>query len=242
MPAAGTPLQLWLRAVGAGGQGRYGSARSDLATLLSSAPGDRLASLAHSTRASFLRQLGWHRLARGWDGRALALAGADPEAVADALIGLAADALGMGRLAAAATLLSRAEPIVAEAPQHRLSVRRAWVAAELAMASGEGAAGVRNAELAVELGATMESARHRAKSDVVLAAALCSAGAIDRARLLGAAALELTGRLGLVPLRWAVACLLVDIGSSTRQVAELCEIRDECARQLQHWGADWGQR
>jgi hypothetical protein len=181
-------------------------------------------------------------LARGWDGRALALAGADSEAAADALIGLAADALGVGRLAAAATLLSRAEPIVAEAPRHRLSIRRAWVAAELAMAAGDGAAAVRNAELAVELAATTVSARHRAKSDVVMAAALCSAGAVDRARTLGAATLELTGRLSLVPLRWAVACLLVDIGSPSRPIAELRDIRDDCARQVQHWGGAWGQR
>ena len=249
LPSAGTPRELWLRAVGAGGQGRYGSARNDLTTLLRSAPADRLASLAHSTQASFLRQLGWHRLARGWDGRALALAGADPEAAADALIGLAADALGVGRLAAAATLLSRAEPIVAEAPQHRLLVRRAWVAAELAMVAGDGAAAVRNAEVAVELAATTVdgsvSARHCAKSDVVLAAALRSAGAVDRARTLGEVTLELTGRLGLVPLRWAVACLLVDLvdtGSLTRPITELCDIRDECARQVQHWGGAWAQR
>ena len=249
LPSAATPRQLWLRAVGAGGQGRYGSARNDLTTLLRSAPADRLASLAHSTQASFLRQLGWQRLARGWDGRALALAGADPEAAADALIGLAADALGVGRLAAAATLLSRAEPIVAQAPQHRLLVRRAWVAAELAMVAGDGAAAVRNAEVAVELAATTVdgsvSARHCAKSDVVLAAALCSAGAVDRARTVGEVTLELTGRLGLVPLRWAVACLLVDLvdtGSPTRPITELCDIRDECARQVQHWGGAWARR
>ena len=249
LPSAGTPRQLWLRAVGAGGQGRYGSARNDLTTLLRSAPADRLASLAHSTQASFLRQLGWHRLARGWDGRALALAGADPEAAADALIGLAADALGVGRLAAAATLLSRAEPIVAQAPQYRLLVRRAWVAAELAMVAGDGAAAVRNAEVAVELAATTVdgsvSVRHCAKSDVVLAAALCSAGAVDRARTVGEVTLELTGRLGLVPLRWAVACLLVDLvdtGSPTRPITELCDIRDECARQVQHWGGAWARR
>jgi hypothetical protein len=244
LPSAHTPRQLWLRAVGAGGQGRYASARDDLAALLSSAPAGALASLAHSTQASFLRQLGWHQLARGWDGRAMALAGADPEAAADALIGLAADALGVGRLAASATLLSRAEPLVADAQQHRLSVRRAWVSAELAMAAGDGAAAVRNAELGVELAATTVdgSARHAAKSDVVLAAALCSAGAVDRARTLGEATLERTGRLGLVPLRWAVACLLADIGSPGRPVADLRVIRDECARQVQHWGGAWNQR
>jgi hypothetical protein len=245
LPSAATPHQLWLHAVGAGGQGRYGSARSDLATLLRSTPSGRLASLAHSTQASFLRQLGWHSLARGWDGRALALAGADPEAAADALIGLAADALGVGRLATAATLLSRADPIVAEAP-HRLAVRRAWVAAELAMAGGDGAAAVRNAEVAVELATTTVdgSARHRAKSDVVLAAALCSVGAVDRARAVGEAALQLTGQLGLVPLRWAVACLLIDLvdpGSPNWPIAELRDIRDECARQVRNRGGGWFQ-
>jgi hypothetical protein len=101
---------------------------------------------------------------------------------------------------------------------------------------------VRTAEVAVELAATTVSARHRTKSDMVLAAALCSAGAVDRARTLGAATLELTGRLGLVPLRWAVACLLVDIGSATRSIEELRDLRDECARQVQHRGGAWAQR
>jgi hypothetical protein len=239
LPSAHTPHQLWLRAVGAGGQGRYGIARNDLAALLRSAPGSRLASLAHSTQASFLRQLGWHRLARGWDGRALALAGTDNEAGADALVGLAADALGIGRLAAAATLLSRVEPLVTEASLPRLPIRRGWVAAELAMAAGDGTAAVRHAEVAVELAATIVSARHRAKSEVVLAAALCSAGAVERARAVGAAALELTDRLGLLPLRWALACLLVDIGSPSHRTQDLREIRDQCARQVQHRGGSW---
>ena len=175
----------------------------------------------------------------------MALAGGDPEAAGDALTGLAADALGVGRLAAAAALLRRADPIVAEAP-HRLAVRRAWVAAELAMAGGDGATAVRNAEVAVELANTTAhvSARHRAKSDVVLAAALCSAGAVDRARAVGEAALELTGRSGLIPLRWAVACLLVDLvdtGSPNRPIAVLGDIRDECARRVRHWGGTWRQ-
>jgi hypothetical protein len=246
LPTASTPRQLWLRAVAAGGQGHYGTACNDLATLLRSAPTARLASLAHSTRGSFLRQLGWHTLARGWDGRALALAGADPEASADALIGLAADALGVGRLAASARLLSQADRISAEAQAHRFSVRRAWVAAELAMAAGDGATAVRHAEVAVELAGAMVdglvSARHRAKSDMVLAAALCSAGAIDRARAVADGALELTGRLGLVPLRWALACLLVDVGSSTRTIRELCGIRDVSAELVRHGGGTWCQR
>ena len=241
LPAATTPYQHWLRAVGAAGQGRYGTAYADLAALRGAAPSDRLSSLAHSARASFLRQLGWHSLARGWDGRAWALADGDPEAAGDALTGLAADALGVGRLVAAAALLQRAAPFVAQAPP-RLAIRKAWVAAELAMFAGDGGVAVRNAEVAVELAATTldGSARHRAKSQVVLAAALCSSGALDRARDVAGGALELTGQLGLVPLRWAVACLLVDLGTETpTRIAELRDLRDDCARLVEHWGGAW---
>jgi hypothetical protein len=246
LPAATTPQQLWLRAVAAGGQGRYGSAYGDLAVLRRSVPAGRLVSLAHSTQGSFLRQLGWHTLARGWDGRALALAGADPEARADALIGLAADALGVGRFGAAATLLARADSALGPGPvADRLPVRRRWVAAELAMASGDGESAVRRAEEAVELAEAMASgplgasARHRAKSDVVLAAALCSAGDIGRARAVGEAALNATGRLGLIPLRWALACLLIDIESDTFSAQKLREIRDICAGQVRRAGGAW---
>jgi hypothetical protein len=252
LPTAITPRQLWLRAVASGGQGRYGSAYGDLAALRRSCADRqadrRLVSLAHSTQGSLLRQLGWHTLARGWDGRALALAGTDPEARADALVGLAADARGIGRFAAATTLLTRADAaLAAQLPAHvadRLAVRRRWVAAELAMAAGEGAIAVRHAEEAVELAQQMvvASARHRVKSDVVLAAALCSAGVTERARAVAETALEAAGRFGLTPLRWALACLLIDIGSVTvaeQQVRELTEIRDICAGQVRRAGGTW---
>jgi hypothetical protein len=246
LPTAATADQLWLRAVAAGGQGRYAHAYGDLAVLRRRVPAGSLASLAHSTQASFLRQLGWHTLARGWDGRALALAGGDPEAQVDALIGLAADALGVGRFAAAATLLSRTNPLLASAPEpERLAVRRRWVAAELAMATGEGVAAVRHAEEAVELAQAMRAAasvRHQVKSDVVLAASLCSAGAVERARAVGEAALDDSGRFGLIPLRWALACLLIDIGSvtlSAQKLREFTEIRDKCAGQVRRAGGNW---
>ncbi len=249
LPTATTPRQLWLRAVASGGQGRYASAYRDLAVLRRTASAGRFVSLAHSTQGSFLRQLGWHALARGWDGRALALAGADAEARGDALIGLAADALGVGRFAAAATLLTRADQDLTPASvPDRLAVRRQWVAAELAMARGEGQIAVRHAEEAVEQARAMRinmpidstgSARHRVKSDVVLAAALCSAGSAERARAVAEAALDQTGRLGLIPLRWALACLLIDIGSVTFVAQEMREIRDNCAGQVRRAGGTW---
>lgn len=244
LPSATTPDQLWLRAVAAGGQGRYGAAYRDLAALRRTAATGRLASLAMSTQGSFLRQLGWHSVARGWDGRALALAGGDPEACADALIGLAADALGVGRFAAAATLLARTDPLLASpnsAMPDRLPVRRRWVAAELAMARGDGDAAVRHAGEGVELAAAMTvgSPRHRVKSEVVLAAALCCAGNLERARAVADAALATTGPLGLLPLRWALTCLLIDIGSVTFAAHRLHEIRDVCAGQVRRAGGTW---
>jgi hypothetical protein len=247
LPTAATPHQLWLRAVAAGGQGRYDSARADLAALLRDAPAGPLASLAHSTQASLLRQLGWHALARGWDGRGLALAGDDPEAAADALTGLAADALGVGRFAAASILLSRADDVLRRARGSvpaRLPVRRAWVAAELAMATTDGPAAVEHAEQAVQLAQASagESVRHRAKSDVVLAAALCCAGVIDRARLVGDAALETTERLRLDPLCWAVACLLADIGSAVHAPQQVAIVRDACVDRVRRAGGIWCDR
>lgn len=246
LPTATTPQQWWLRAVAAGGQGRYGSARRDLETLLRCAPAGPPASLAHSTQGSFLRQLGWHTAARRWDGRALALAGDDHEARADALTGLAADALGVGRFAAAAMLLSQ---VPADDVAHRPAVRRNWVAAELAMATGAGVTAVWHAEAAAELAAEplvatvagAVSERHRIKSQVVLAAALCSEGQLDRARVVGDAALKATGRYGLIPLRWALACLLADIGSTAHSNEDLRVLRDSCADQVRHAGGVWAR-
>lgn len=244
LPEATNPRQRWLRAVAAGGQGRYASAAADLAALVREVPAGPLASLAYSTRGSFLRQLGGHDLARGFDGRALALAlnerEVDLEARADALVGLAADALGIGRFAASAALLARAEPEPATAPP-RLVVRRHWVTAELAMVTGDGAAAVRHAEQACEL-VSDAMVRHRVKSQVVLAGALCCAGNLDRARAVAEAALQDTGRLGLIPLQWALACMLADLNgaaSTTYTAEELRGLRDEAAQLVVHRGGTW---
>ena len=240
LPSASTPHELWLRAVAAGGQGHYGSAMTDLAGLVRR--GGPLVSLAHSTRASFLRQLGWHDRARRWDGLAMAVAGSDAEAAADALIGLAADALGVGRFAASAAALERAGEMLTTDLPPRLPVRLAWVSAELAMVTGDGATAVSHAERAIELAAALCSARHAVKSDMVLAAALCSAGDVDRSRLVADAALDSAGGLGIIPLRWALACLLADIGSASHSATQMLRIRNECAATVRRRGGDLAQR
>lgn len=241
LPPAAEPRQRWWRAVAAGGQGRYAVARAELDTLCRT-PGTGLTSLAMSTRASFLRQLGGHRDAAGWDGRALAAAGTDATAVADALIGLAADALGIGRFAASQRLLDRAVGPVDDADDPRSAIRLDWVGAELAMMRGDGATAVGHAERAVATAATVTSARHRLKSDVVLAAALCSHGQLDRSRAVADAALDRAGELGLVPLRWALSSLLADIGSAAYTPSQVSDFRDESADTVRRRGGVWADR
>jgi hypothetical protein len=242
LPQASTPHELWLRAVAAGGQGRYGSAMTDLARVYRLARGGPLVSLAHSTRASFWRQLGWHERARRWDGRATALAGSDEEARADALIGLAADALGVGRFAASATALRHADEMLGRSAPPRLPVRLAWVSAELAMVRGDGATALGHAEHGVELATAFGSARHAVKSDVILAAALSSAGDVDASRRVADAALQTTGQQGMIPLRWALACLLADIGSAGHTEADVLRIRNECAATVRRRGGHLADR
>ena len=244
LSAARGPEQLWLRAVSAGGQGRYAAARADLAELTRTRPNGRWRSLALSTYASFLRQLGWHWRAHDMDGRAWAASAGDPEAGVDALSGLAADALGVGRLATSAALLERAEALACRGVPARQSVRLAWVHAELAMAGGDGAAAVRQARRAVELASTAQPdlCRHRIKSDVVRAEALCCAGDLGGARAAADAALAETDAAGLLPLRWALACLLSDIGSAVHSPAEITAVRDRTAQLVERRGGQWRMR
>jgi hypothetical protein len=241
LPSAHGAEEHWLRAVAAGGQGRYAAALADLDAVTRCADRGPFRSLAESTRASVRRQLGWHASARPLDGRALAFAGADPDARADALIGLAADALGVGRFALSARLLDRARPDAA-AGSARLPVRLAWVGAELAMATGRGADAVHLARDAVALAAPLGSVRHAVKSDVVHAAALCCAAALDDARGVADRALDAAQATGLVPLSWALSCLLGDIGSASHSAADVAAIRADSAALVQVRGGTWSQR
>jgi HD superfamily phosphodiesterase len=118
----------------------------------------------------------------------------------------------------------------------RLAVRLAWVTAELAMATGDGATAITHAERACDLSTSLGSARHSVKSDVVLAAALCSDGRPDRSRKVADAALDIAQRLGLVPLTWALACLLGEIGSGNHSVDQVVGIRNASADTVRRRG------
>jgi hypothetical protein len=239
LPSARTAKEHWQRAVAAGGQGRYAAAVAELESIGRAGGAGEVQSLALSTQASFLRQLGCHDAARAWDGRAHAIADSHADALADAVIGLAADALGTGRFALSSRLLSEARDVVDGAASGRMPVRFAWVSAELAMVTGRGPAAVGHAERAVEFTAVLGSVRHAVKSDVVLAAALCSASFTERARLVADTALEVARRHGLVPLTWALTCLLGDIGSASHTTDAIDDLRAACTRVVADRGGTW---
>lgn len=249
LPEPADPLDMWWRAVALGGAGHYAAARTALHRLSAATTDPVLLSLAASTQGSLLRQLGRHQRAAGYDGRAAALVlpavstavpqrphpgPAEPvvpapggygdrpdplEAAADALIGLAADALGVGRTALSARLLDRCTALLdrpasdsggagtGRPGRPRARVRLHWVRAETALADGLGAAALTEAEAALTLAERGPSVRHHIKSRLLVAAAASAAGQPDRARALADRIDEECRAAGLVPLRWACAML-----------------------------------
>lgn len=223
LPAATDARQSWCRGVALAGQGRYNAARVELRRFRPTS--QALESLYESTRASWLRQVGRHRLARGFDGRAVFLIGLTGEARttdavearSDALVGLAADALGTGRFGFADAFLARNAELLSVrggSDLWRPALRAHWVAAELAMMRGDGSGALRHAESARALADDTDSLRHRIKTDLVMAAALSCAGATERARA-GAVDVACAAAMhGLLPLRWAATMLCEGTGGA----------------------------
>ncbi len=100
-------------------------------------------------------------------------------------------------------------------------MRLAWVAAELAMATGDGAplSAMPRRRSNRRRPAAVVPARHRVV-DVVLAAALCSAGAVARARAVGEGAFMPPPSVWALPPVGAVR-LLIDIGTVTFSAQQL---------------------
>lgn len=238
----GDPQERWLAAVALGGQGRYAAAATELGRLAADPTIPlRLAAHAAVTRAAHLRQLGGHAAARAHDARGLRLAtaacrargagaqmsvqldegscgglddGLDAGAARiDALVGLAADTLGLGDPTTSHRLLDRAAPSLAAHPSWRPAVRAGWVRAELALIQGRAADAVAPAEAALVGARQAGSVRHVLKSRIVLVVARGVAGALGPAE----AILELDAiadecaRYGLLPLRWPAALAAADL-------------------------------
>jgi hypothetical protein len=197
------PQERWLAAVVLGGQGHYARA----AALLTGLRQPAVASLAASTLASHRRQLGGHAAARPLDARALRGA-PHPEAESDALLGLAADALGVGRQTEARRLIVAAAGLDAG---WRAEIRLGWVRAEVELGAGRADLAVSPAERAAERANASGSTRHRVKSGLVLGAALAANGNRERASRLLTGIGEEASDLGLLPLLWPCALLLAEL-------------------------------
>lgn len=221
------PVQRWLAAVVLGGQGRYAAAATVLTPLCHVAD-PVVAALAASTLASHRRQLGGHRAARSLDAAALAglvpvhrgagRRASDPDGVdatgawQDAMIGLAADAVGLGRPAEARRLVTAAA--ASGVPGWRAAIRLGWVSAEVELAAGHARRAVPHAESAAALAANCPSVRHQVKSALVLGASLAATGTPEgrqRARAELTRARQTATALGLLPLAWPCDLLLAEL-------------------------------
>ncbi|MGM1060988.1 hypothetical protein [Saccharothrix sp. Mg75] len=234
----GGPEERWLAAVALGGRGHYAAAASALGGLVRG--GGLFGSLAASALASHRRQLGGHAAARRLDAVALATAPAaggaeDPDGVdaagarADALLGLAADALGAGRLGEARRLHARVEPV-----GWRTRVRHAWVAAEVELAGGHAERAVAPAEVAASLAREAGALRHTLKSDLVLGTALVVLGtpeSVDRGTRMLHCDLNHTYRTGLLSLSWPAALVLAN-AQADRTSADGWNMRDRAKSAL----------
>jgi hypothetical protein len=162
----------WLRGVALIALGRYGAADDVLlatATGVRSVPGairyeseSRYVSLALSALGSAARQRGRYQRAAELDAAALAAAGTDVEARADALVGLTADAIGAG----AREVAQRRWAALAEVAgtSWRTTVRCGWVAAELSLLSDLPETAAAAANRAVRCAEMAQAPRHLAKS------------------------------------------------------------------------------
>jgi hypothetical protein len=220
-----TARERWLVAVVLGGQGRYAAAATELGRLLAD-PAVPPAVAAHAavTRAAHRRQQGGHAAARRDDALGLRLAAhpgsdePDPDgtdagaARIDALVGLAADAVGLGALTAAGRLLDVAGRAVEGHPAWRPAVRLGWVRAELALVSGRAADAVGPAAAALAGARSAGAVRHVLKSRLVLAVARGADGADGAAVVaeLDAVAAD-CAVFGLVPLQWPCALAAADL-------------------------------
>ncbi|WIV58706.1 hypothetical protein [Amycolatopsis nalaikhensis] len=130
---------------------------------------------------------------------------------ADALLGLAADNLALGRLTAARRFAARASR---EDARWRATVRGGWVGAEIELAAGHGAAAVPHAELAFETAVARGARRHAVKSGIVLAVALRAAGAPDHREISDALvgkAMATAEECELLSLLWPAALVAADL-------------------------------
>ncbi|MBI1378468.1 MAG: hypothetical protein GC157_13430 [Frankiales bacterium] len=210
----------WLLGVCLSASGRYGSAMVVLEPLAVSSPElpDRrlFASLAAATLASVSRQLGRHAEGRAIDNRALELAGDAAEARFDALLGLAADAVGLDDVTAADAALGEAVAVADGRPDWwRQRVRLDWVRAEVALLRDRPEEAVARSTTAIAAAEAAGAPRHVAKGLLFCGVSQVQAGAFDEAAHSLRRAASLAESLGAVPLVWPARAVLGALVAAT---------------------------
>ena len=167
-------------------------------------PARRLfASLSSSTQASIHRQLARHGEARDLDQRAVEFAGDAAEALFDARLGLAADAVGLGDESAARSELAQAiTHVEGRTDWWRQRVRLLWVRTEVSLLVGDPAAAAKSADAAVILAEGSGAPRHVAKGLLFLGVAQVQTGDLGEAPSTLRRAATLAESLGCLPLVW----------------------------------------
>jgi hypothetical protein len=202
----------WLLGVCLASAGRYGAALTVLDPLVAVTEppeGRVLAALSGATVASVHRQLGRHPVAQGYDEAALAGSGGAGEAGFDALLGLAADAVGLGDEQTATARLAEAAAVAeGRVEWWRQRVRLGWVRAEIALLGGHPDEAARAASDAVELAEHSGAPRHVAKGLLFLGVAQVEAGRVDEAAATLRRGALLAESLGTLPLQWPVRAVL----------------------------------
>ena len=218
----------WLLGVALAARGRFGAALTVLAPLVETAGDDDVpaqsvlyASLASATIASVHRQLGRHEIAQQADLSALALGEGDDEATFDALVGLVADAVGLGEVTRASERLAEAAVLLPVEPGDgsdrwwRQRIRLDWAGVELALLEGRSQDAVQAAGAAITRAEQAGAPRHVAKGLLFLGLAHLAGGAeptapTDRANAVTALrrAADVAEQVGAAPLIWPARALL----------------------------------
>lgn len=242
--AAEAAAASWLLGVCLSSAGRYGAALGVLEPLVAPSKGTSgpevrmLGALAAATVASIQRQLGRHAVAQGYDEAALAASEGAGEAGFDALLGLAADAVGLGDAATAGDRLAQAAELAeGRGEWWRQRVRLDWVRAEVALLEDrpEEAAGL--AHTAVELAEHSGAPRHVAKGLLFQGVAQVESGKPDEAAATLRRAALLAESLGTVPLQWPVRAMLAAL-LADREPAESERCLQAARRSVEAIAAD----
>lgn len=204
----------WLLGVCLAAAGKFGGSLAVLEPLVAAGTSDvperRLfAALAASTSAAVRRQLGQLEQARTLDDAALAYGDGAPEAVFDATIGLAADAVASEDASSATHLLQQARQLAeGHSDWWRQRVRLAWVEAEVALVVGDPARASEVLHQAIQLAEVSGAPRHVAKGLLLLAVAQVQGGELDEAETTLRRSATLAESLGALPTLWPSRALL----------------------------------